>query len=234
MRSDSTTGGKQHHHQQLTQSGSVAGIASLSSSTSNRRAHAGKTLSRSLSEDTHLLVLGKPRPTDMAPSVYSAANNIHHHFHHHRNARSATMPRHVLSSEGLLHQDMILCGAVPSSAAAENDENDVFLTNDNASKFINHKYYNVTTGRSNAAAATLPGHWLSSSVGSHRRHSVGSVLQRTNSTSGNTTGTTTISIRPNVDDSTTTGRVTDFRRRCNKLLSDNKGIFFLFDFNPRM
>lgn len=81
-----------------------------------------RSLMRANSADTQLLVQGKPRPSDLAPSVYSIKHQRH---------RSVG---NVIGSSDLLHQDMVHCGGVG------NDDGDVFLsdtTNTNA------QYYNV-------------------------------------------------------------------------------------------
>lgn len=77
---------------------------------------------RANSEDTQLLVLGKPRPSDLAPSVYLNRQQRH---------RSTG---NVAASNDLLHQDMVHCGGMAD------DDGDVFLS-DNA----NVQYYNTST-----------------------------------------------------------------------------------------
>lgn len=81
-----------------------------------------KSLIRANSEDTQLLVLGKPRPSDLAPSVYLNRQQRH---------RSTG---NVIGSNDLLHQDMVHCGGVAD------DDGDVFLSNN-----ANIQYYNTST-----------------------------------------------------------------------------------------
>ncbi|XP_065201891.1 phosphoinositide 3-kinase adapter protein 1-like isoform X2 [Planococcus citri] len=80
-----------------------------------------RSLLRANSADTHLLVQGKPRPSDLAPSVYSIKHQRHRSI------------GNVIGSNDLLHQDMVHCGGVG------NDDGDVFLSD----ATINSQYYNL-------------------------------------------------------------------------------------------
>lgn len=69
-----------------------------------------KSLQRTNSEDTHLLVLGKPRPTDLPPLVYTS--------HHQRHGSAGNV---TSTSDDLRHQDMVHC------TAGNKDDGHVFL-----------------------------------------------------------------------------------------------------------
>lgn len=82
-----------------------------------------RSLKRATSEDTHLLILGKPRPSDLPPVVY---------MNKHERQNSAGN----VNSNDLLHQDMMHC----SGMVDEDDDKDVFLSSNR-----NVQYYNTAT-----------------------------------------------------------------------------------------
>lgn len=87
----------------------------VSAPSQNRRNF--RSLKRTNSEDTHLLVLGKPRPTDLPPLVYTSQ--------HQRHSSTGNV------NSDLLHQDMVHC-------VADKDDSDVFLNTNR-----NGDYYNT-------------------------------------------------------------------------------------------
>lgn len=93
-----------------------AGQRSSFSTSQSRRNF--RSLTRANSEDAHLLALGKPRPSDLPPSLRNSQRQRH----------SSTGN---VSSNDLLHQDMVHC---------DGGDNDVFLS---ASR--NVQYYNTAT-----------------------------------------------------------------------------------------
>ncbi len=80
-----------------------------------------RSLKRTNSADTHLLILGKPRPSDLPPTYTS----------HPRRSSVGNV-----NSNDLLHQDMVHCGGLPE----DSNDNDVFLSNNR-----NVQYYNSAT-----------------------------------------------------------------------------------------
>ncbi|KAK7603249.1 hypothetical protein V9T40_003248 [Parthenolecanium corni] len=90
----------------------------VSAPSQNRRNF--RSLKRTNSEDTHLLVLGKPRPTDLPPLVYTSQ--------HQRHGSAGNV-----NSNDLLHHDMVHC------VADNKDDSDVFLSANR-----NGEYYNTT------------------------------------------------------------------------------------------
>ncbi|XP_033607851.1 phosphoinositide 3-kinase adapter protein 1 isoform X5 [Cryptotermes secundus] len=171
----------------------------LSSHSHHRRSF--RSLLRSMSANHHhgsavyqlqhqLLVLGEPRPSDMAPeSPCLPHHNLHHpstsssnkddHHHQHRRNQSNKSVKSQKSSMELLNSDMVYCPVpdtpnsapppVPTAAASEEllsgSPEEVFLGNGDA------HYYNMT------AVMTIP---LPGSNGntSRRRHSIGTFLNR--------------------------------------------------------
>ncbi|XP_021917615.1 phosphoinositide 3-kinase adapter protein 1 isoform X3 [Zootermopsis nevadensis] len=173
----------------------------LSSHSHHRRSF--RSILRSMSANHHhgsavyqlqhqLLVLGEPRPSDMAPespclphhqlhhpSASSSSPNKEDHHHQRRRSNSNKSFKSQKSSVELLNTDMVYCpiprtpssalASVPKTAASEEllggSPEEVFLSNGDA------RYYNLTA----AMTIPLPG----SNAGSgRRRHSIGTFLNR--------------------------------------------------------
>jgi hypothetical protein len=180
----------------------------LSSHSHHRRSF--RSLLRSMSATHHhgsavyqlqhqLLLLGEPRPSDMAPetclsphppstspSIKEGLHQQHRRNHSHKSLKS---PR---SSMELLNSDMVYCPAsstpspalstIPANTVSEEllseSPEEVFLGNDDV------RYYNLTA----AMTIPLPG---SNGNGGRRRHSIGTFLSKDRSTYSSLIKTTT-------------------------------------------
>jgi hypothetical protein len=172
----------------------------LSSHSHHRRSF--RSLLRSMSATHHhgsavyqlqhqLLLLGEPRPSDMAPESCLAPNHppstspsikesLHYHHRRNRSHKSLKSPK---SSMELLNSDMVYCPAssAPSSAlstmppATASEEvlsdspEEVFLGSEHV------RYYNLT------ASMTIPLPGSNGNAG-RRRHSIGTFLSKERST----------------------------------------------------
>ncbi|XP_069668608.1 phosphoinositide 3-kinase adapter protein 1 isoform X2 [Periplaneta americana] len=188
----------------------------LSSHSHHRRSF--RSLLRSMSANSHhyhgshgsavyqlqhqLLVLGEPRPSDMAPASPSLPHHHHSHssassspgkddHHQHRRNHSNKSIKSPKSSMELLNSDMVYCpvpetptSTAPPPASAPSEEllggspEEVFLGNGDA------RYYNLTS------AMTIPLPGTNGSSG-RRRHSIGTFLNKDRGTYGSLNKTPT-------------------------------------------
>ncbi|KAJ9591921.1 hypothetical protein L9F63_001523 [Diploptera punctata] len=157
-----------------------------------------------------LLVLGEPRPSDMAPEspclphhpMSSTSSSPGKEEHHHRRNHSNKSIKSPKSSMELLNNDMVYCPvpdshtpAPPQISASSNSEE--LLSESPEEVFLGHgdaRYYNLT------AAMTIP---LPGSNGSNRRrHSIGTFLNKDRCSTGSITKvptTTSVPVTPETE-----------------------------------